>query len=436
MKKIVLSLAGVMAAVAFAPEASAIPAFARQTGMACSACHYQHFPVINGFGRAFKEGGYTMMGAEEKIEGEGLSIPANLNLDIVGDMSDIKTNGTNAPGTAPTAKTTNNGQLQIPQQVSLFAGGRVAENIGFEAETSIANANGTLGTSAGLIRFKMPFVFDVAGVKAGVVPFSTGLGVADSIEVLNTGAVAVHLFNQFDMKAISAQQYINTATPANGAAFIASNDNFFANVARWGASQGVGTSGGPTSNYVRGAYLTSIIPGFDSAIGFQSWSGTSVVDAASALAAGKTFGVLNTKAFAIDAQMMGDVAGMPLTLIASLADAPASVNAGNVNLFNQNTLDRRSYNFGAELGVIPNVATVQLGFRRADSGVSSTGALGGSNLTDNAIMLGATYAFALNVRAELTYSKYSGGLYGATQPAMIAGGLGNQQIAMDLAFGF
>ncbi len=457
MKKIVLSLAGVMAAVAFAPEASAIPAFARQTGMACSACHYQHFPVINGFGRAFKEGGFTMMGAEEKIEGEGLSIPANLNLALVGYMSYAKTNGpanlTNpavprgaaVPTTAMT-KTSNNGSLQIPKQVSLFAGGRVAENIGFEAEINIAGPGTTMGTSTGtgLIRFKMPFVFDVAGVKAGVVPFSTGLGVADSMEVLNTGAVAVHAFNQSDMPAISAQQYIGTATPANGAALVASNDSFFANVARWGASQGVGASGGPTSNYVRGAYLTSIIPGFDSAIGFQSWSGTSVQDAAGAIGP-NTFtglvspnGAVNTKAAAIDAQMMGDVAGMPLTLIASFADAPGSANAASVNLFNTSNLSRRSANFGAELGVIPNVATVQFGLRRAYSGVQD--AATGANLTDNAVMLGATYAFALNVRAELTYSRYSGGMYSAAQQQIqqnLAGAyMGNQQIMMDLAFGF
>lgn len=442
MKKIVLSLAGVMAAVAFAPEASAVPAFARQTGMACSACHYQHFPVINGFGRAFKEGGYTMMGAEEKIEGEGLSIPANLNLAIVGYMSDSKTNGPSA-GVTPTSKTSNNNSLQIPQQVSLFGGGRVAENIGFEAEINLANAGTVPGTQqAGLIRLKLPFVFDVAGVKAGVVPFSTGLGVADSIEPLNTGAVAVHLFNQSDMKAISAQQYIGTATPANGAALDASNDNFFASFARWGASNGVGASGAPTSNYLRGAYLTSAIPGFDSAIGFQSWSGTSVVDA---LGAGNVnpnpaiaggiggVGVYNTKAFAVDAQMLGDVSGMPLTLIASYANAPASVNVAGINLFNTGTLTRSSFNVGAELGVIPNVATVQLGLRRANSGQADAN---GANLTDNAIMVGATYAFALNVRAELTYSKYSGGLYNAGNTPMIAGGLGNQLIMMDLAFGF
>ncbi len=434
MKKIVLSLAGVMAAVAFAPEASAVPAFARQTGMACSACHYQHFPVINGFGRAFKEGGYTMMGAQEKIEGEGLSIPANLNLAIVGYMSDTKTNGPAAA--TPTTKTSNNNSLQIPQQVSLFAGGRVSENIGFEAEVNLANAGTVPGTQqAGLIRLKVPFVYDVAGVKAGLVPFSTGLGVADSSEPLNTGAVAVHLFNQADMKAISAQQYIGTASPANGAALIASNDNFFANVAKWGASNGVGASGAPSSNYLRGAYVTSAIPGFDSAIGFQSWSGTSTVDvtnAAAFAAAAATNGVVNTKAYAIDAQMLGDVSGMPLTLIASYANAPATT-VGNTNLFNAGALTRSSFNVGAELGLIPNVATVQLGLRHANSGTLDP--VSGANLTDNAFMVGATYALALNVRAELTYSKYSGGMYSATSAAMTAG-MGNQLIMMDLAFGF
>ena len=98
----------------------------------------------------------------------------------------------------------------------------------------------------------MPFVYDVGNVKAGLVPFSTGLGPADSFEVLNTGAVAVHAFSQNDMAAISAQQYIGTATDASGLAFIASNDNFFANFAKWGANQGSGASGSPTSNYLRG----------------------------------------------------------------------------------------------------------------------------------------------------------------------------------------
>jgi hypothetical protein len=37
--------------------AEATPGFARQTGMACVACHFQHYPTLNSFGRAFKASG-------------------------------------------------------------------------------------------------------------------------------------------------------------------------------------------------------------------------------------------------------------------------------------------------------------------------------------------------------------------------------------------
>src|SRR3989338_574991 len=65
------------------PEANAVPAFARQTGQACSTCHFQHFPALNAFGRAFKAGGYTQIGGQGKIEGEDLSIPDPLNASLV-----------------------------------------------------------------------------------------------------------------------------------------------------------------------------------------------------------------------------------------------------------------------------------------------------------------------------------------------------------------
>lgn len=429
-----------LSAALWAPQANAIPAFARQVGMACSACHYQHFPVLNSFGRAFKEGGYTMIGAQDKVEdptAPGVSIPAVLNAAFVGYVGYTKTNGPTDPTLGATGKTTNDGSLQIPQQVSLFLAGRAGEHTGFEAEINLTPAAG--GTipdgSIGLIRFKVPFVYDVGNVKAGIVPFSTGLGAADSFEVLNTGAVAVHAFNQSDMNAVSAQQYIGTATAASGLAFIASNDNFFANFAKWGANQGAGTSGSPTSNYLRGAWTTGLIPGFDSAIGFQVWNGVSAQDTAAVIAPpASPNGVVDTKASAIDAQMMGDVGGMPLLLVASYAKAPTTTD--NINLFNQGAYDKSSFNVGAELGVIPNVATIQLAMRRAKSGgyVDPVNLTGG-NATDNAIMIGATYNLALNMRLELTYSKYSGDVYSGNYSNAV-GYMGDQVTFVDLAFGF
>src|SRR5487761_2383257 len=124
-KKTLLAASALMSAAAWAPQAHAIPAFARQVGMPCSACHYQHFPTLNSFGRSFKAAGFTMVGSQEKIEGDGLSIPAVLNLAFVTNLAYQKNNGPSA-ATAIT-KTTNNGQFQMTQY-SLFMGGRVGEN--------------------------------------------------------------------------------------------------------------------------------------------------------------------------------------------------------------------------------------------------------------------------------------------------------------------
>lgn len=439
MKKVALTLASIAAFATFAPEASAIPAFARQVGMACSACHYQHFPVLNAFGRAFKEGGYTMTGAQEKIEGDHLSLPAVLNMAVVGSMGYEKSNA--APSTTA-ASGAGDGSLQIPAGVSLFAAGRGGENFGYEAEFSMSGQNTTGGSAgngagtgtggAGLIRLKIPFVVEAGGLKTQIIPFSTQNGVADSFEVLNTGAVNVHAFNQSQMTVVSAAQYIGTGTNANGLALATSNENFFASIVKWGANNGDGAGFGPSSTYVRGVWTTDAISGWDSAIGFQSWSGSSSsnqVDTAGNL--------VDTKAYAIDAQMMGDVGGMPLLITASYAKAPATTTGNNTNLFNGNGLDKSAFTIGAELGIVPNVATVQLAYRNAQSGIDAgtIGGNSGSNATDNAVMIGATYAIALNARLEATYTMLSGDVNSYANGAN-GNYIGTQDLIVDLAFAF
>src|SRR5215472_18657395 len=54
-------------AVVDVPDARAVPSFARQTGMACDACHSAGFyPELNNFGRMFKLNGYVWSAHEEK----------------------------------------------------------------------------------------------------------------------------------------------------------------------------------------------------------------------------------------------------------------------------------------------------------------------------------------------------------------------------------
>src|SRR3990170_3633852 len=76
-------------------DAGAVPAFARQTGMACNSCHFQHFPLLNEFGREFKSGGYTTIGGQSLIEGDFLSMPSVLNASLVTKLRYQKTNGNN-----------------------------------------------------------------------------------------------------------------------------------------------------------------------------------------------------------------------------------------------------------------------------------------------------------------------------------------------------
>ena len=51
--------AALLLSVLTAPAALAVPSFARQTGMACEACHTV-YPELTHFGRVFKANGYVL----------------------------------------------------------------------------------------------------------------------------------------------------------------------------------------------------------------------------------------------------------------------------------------------------------------------------------------------------------------------------------------
>ncbi len=198
-------------------------------------------------------------------------------------------------------------------------------------------------------------------------------------------------FNGSVAPVLSAQQYIGTAQAATGAAFVVNNPNYFVNVTKF---HGVGTNdlGGAgaalTSTYVRAAYIFDVA-GWDSAVGVQNWSGVSATTVDTTAPPFTTQAA--TKATAIDAQMQGAVNDMPLGIYASYARAP--VDLENPNIFNQaddgtgtgtmvqGTETRSSFNISAELGVIPQKATLGIGLRRGKSGQT----VGGSNnASDNA----------------------------------------------------
>ena len=390
--KQILAMSSVLAAFAVPTEAQAVASYARQTGMACVTCHFQHYPMLNEFGRAFKAGGYTMMGKQGKIEGADLSFPETLNASLVMKIRYQKTNGLKIPGT----RNTNDGELQFPDEFALVLGGRIGENIGFILEGQLA-----IPDESFLAGFKMPFMYDVWGIKAGVVPYTTdALGASYGLELLNTGAVR----NQRMMehrRDMSAQQFIGTATKAEGFAFVITDPKYFVNLSIWSpnhVSGGQGLqNGAPSATYFRVA-LTPKVGSWDLGAGFQWWSGSANEGGATGVTK------KDTRAWAIDGQAQGAIGSLPLGIYLSHASANGTTAGGTANLFNGNPNARSATAIAAELGVLPGKATLMLALRRGDNGKAA-------NNGDNSWTVGATYQIVQNVMLQLNHTKKFGSAF-------------------------
>jgi hypothetical protein len=100
--------------------------------------------------------------------------------------------------------------------------------------------------------------------------------------------------------------------------------------------------------------------------------------------------------------------------------------AGISNAYNGGADTRSSFNIAAELGVIPEKATIGFGIRRGKSGDTT---ITGSNASDNAILLEASYKLAQNMLLNLIYTKQSGDYWDANNTAA----LGSTQTLINLA---
>lgn len=105
--------------ILFSPySANAIPIYARQTGQNCVACHAGgQFPELTSYGRLFKLTGYTM--------GSRANVPLAMMAVVSGSSVASKT-----PGTGDTNADFPQNGLEHFTTASLFAGGKITDNIG------------------------------------------------------------------------------------------------------------------------------------------------------------------------------------------------------------------------------------------------------------------------------------------------------------------
>lgn len=230
-----LALAGL--GIILAPgRALAIPSFARQTGMSCSACHTV-FPELTTYGRTFKLNGYTTTNTDELKDGsddKGYRLEVNNTPPLAAmlQVADVfvKKPASTAAGIADMASD-QNGSLEFPSQLSLFYAGRISPKMGAFVQVTYDSASGSLGMDNTDIRFadrtqvantdlvygltanNNPTVQDVFNtVPAWSFPYFSGLSAASplastQLESLggNVGGVGAYLFwNQLLYAEVSA----------------------------------------------------------------------------------------------------------------------------------------------------------------------------------------------------------------------------------------
>ena len=140
----------VRAYVAAHTVAGHLPSYARQTGLACSACHYQ-FLTLTPFGRKFKLNGYTLTNLPSLVEKDSTTNGGRLGLSPFSLLSAMVTAA--VTHTKDEVPDTQNDAVALPQELSGFLAGRITPKIGLFSQFTYAGADGAFGIDNVDIRF-------------------------------------------------------------------------------------------------------------------------------------------------------------------------------------------------------------------------------------------------------------------------------------------
>ena len=375
MKKIILSAASLavaaVASVSVAPTTSeAIPAFARQTGSACLACHFQSFPTLAAYGRAFKMGGMTDS-ARDLVEDEHLSIPATLNWTVM---------------VRPNFETVDNGTktnaFKFADPVFMI-GGRAGEHTGVFVEYGA----GGIYANAQMINS-----FDMGDLKAGVTVFSAGFGSDAGMQVMSVWGQHGGLLGGKSLTINGAMDGLS-----NGVTLWTGNDTWVAQLGFVNAVDAV-EAGDPAQNHFR---FAPVLRGnyFLNAGDWEVGLGA-IVATGSAGAGGNT----DQKRTGIDVQAFGDMGEMQVGIFADWATAPAGT-AAQENTYNMGEYNDARTGYSFRVTVKP---TAQLIFL-AGIGQDKTG-----STTVDKTLVGVEYEVYQNGVINLTYGSDKDSAAGTT----------------------
>ena len=145
-------LAVLLLGVALLPfqAAEAVPSFARQTGMACEACHTV-WPELTHFGRTFKANGYVLDNLKQVRDispqkAELLDLASTPPLSIMLQAGYTQLAKSVPDNSNPDLKgVAQNGTLDFPQQVGIFYAGKIAPHVGAFLQLTYDSGSGGIG---------------------------------------------------------------------------------------------------------------------------------------------------------------------------------------------------------------------------------------------------------------------------------------------------
>jgi len=317
MKKIILSAASLavaaVASVSVVPTTSeAIPAFARQTGAACLACHFQSFPTLNAYGRTFKMSALTDVGDQALVEDDHMSLPESLNWTVmVRPQFNTSDDGLGNVGSVTK-------EFVFADQVFMI-GGRAGEHTGTFIEYDGAYANVQMFNS-----------WDMGDMKVGVTVWQDGFGEDSGLQLMNVWGQHGGMLGG---KSLSINNSMG-ATDAHGVTGWAASDEWAAQLALVNvvtpAAGGAGSADQTLSPTIRGNYF----------LGAGDWEiGLGLIAVTGS--AGEGLAKQDTKRTGFDVQALGEVGDMQIGVFADYATAPAG-SATATNFYNASLVDSRT----------------------------------------------------------------------------------------------
>jgi len=140
----------------------AVPSFARQTGMACAACH-TIFPELTPFGREFKLNGYVLDNIKQITD---IDVAANQTLSLnsippISAMLQISYTHTGKalPDSTLPGALAKDGEVLFPDQFSFFYAGKIADELGSFVQLTYDGAADHFGIDNTDIRYAHHLAF-------------------------------------------------------------------------------------------------------------------------------------------------------------------------------------------------------------------------------------------------------------------------------------